>query len=340
MKKIILYLLLISINISTAQECTPASIWHEFAKKGGLERNAILPSFILDIVRDEKQNQAIPPKTDSISRVTTYNVHGFKDSFKKKDYQQILTVIKDINPDILLLQEVIFFAGNSINNDFEKMGYTYQTFMPMQPNFGNMIFSKYPFTQKPFKKTYAIDIEDKHKGDKHNFINTVIRLPDGNTISVYATHLDKPRASDNRQLEETKDLISFVIKNDKNSNILLAADWNAVRERDFDYAIDGKSAWEIYSNNFITLQKGPKKLLAVPTDALAHIEQHGFQDCFTRAALPVPKYSCWNGTMVDFIFCSRDWNLPIAGAYIYFTPASDHLPVIMDIELKAIKAKL
>ena len=104
--------------------------------------------------------------------------------------------------------------------------------------------------------------------------------------------------------------------------------------------------------------KSNQMLQHVPTDTLDFIEQQGFQDSFTQAhtktfnrataskataqrdadahaqhaKLSNPTYTVWTGTVVDFIFCSPEWNLPVE-SYIYYSTASDHLPVIMDIIL-------
>jgi endonuclease/exonuclease/phosphatase family metal-dependent hydrolase len=47
----------------------------------------------------------------------------------------------------------------------------------------------------------------------------------------------------------------------------------------------------------------------------------------------LPKYTCWVGTPVDYIFAGRALHGKVSGAYVYYTLASDHLPLIADFDI-------
>lgn len=331
------------------QQYHPASIWEKYAQEGTLDRKAIAPLFIKDCVRDSTQNAYIPVNNPGLARIATYNVHFWTDSLRKRSYEDILNVITSIDADILMLQEVRLFStkeAQKIKNDFESIGYMFQVFMPMKnwskkegDGFGNMLLSKYRFLQLPIKKVYDVD---QNKGEERNFINVVIKLPDNNILSVYGTHLDVWDGSGVIREQEVQELIAAA-KKDTNANIVLAADWNAIRDRDYQYQVAGNLVWDLQTDIFMQREGLSLKLKGIPTRALSYIEESGFRDCFTRAGLVGPKYTVWTGTVVDFLFCSPLWSLPISGSYLYFSAASDHLPVIMDIKLNLkanLKAKL
>ncbi|MCX5925633.1 MAG: ankyrin repeat domain-containing protein [Candidatus Dependentiae bacterium] len=326
----------------------PANIWEKYAQQlSGGERvlldAAIMQNlFISDCARDQEQNKYIPEKDKAIARVATYNVHKWLDPKNKDNYQGILDTIKAINADVLVLQEVVFSGGNNLLADFKRLGYEYQVFMDMGNGLHNMIVSKYPFVQEPIKKVYKVD-QDSELREKRNFINTRVQLPDGNTLSVYGTHLDVWDESGKKREEEVKELLTAAGA-DESKNILLAADWNAVRKKDYQYKVKLQtepqsaaataadiSAWDLLGANFKV--RNPKISL-IPTDALDAIEKNEFQDSFRMAKVVVnPTYTVWTGTVVDFIFCAPTWQLPVDGSYLYYSSASDHVPVMMDIEL-------
>ncbi|MCX5925632.1 MAG: ankyrin repeat domain-containing protein [Candidatus Dependentiae bacterium] len=330
------------------QSYKPASIWAEYALLSEQKKSVTKASqemqdlFMQDCDRDQKQNGYIPEKDRSIARVATYNVHKWRNPKNKRNYKGILDTIKAINADVLVLQEVVFPDGNTCAADFKELGYEYQVSKDTGNTLHNMIVSKYPFIQEPIKKVYTVD-QDSRDLEKRNFINTRVQLPDGNTLSVYGTHLDVRDASGKKREEEVKELLAAAGA-DESKNILLAADWNAERKKDYQYtfrsqakpqsaaaAVDDKLVWDLLGANFKV--RNPE-LGAIPTGALDAIETKGFQDSFTRAKVPVnPTYTVWTGTVVDFIFCAPTWQLPVDGSYVYYSSASDHVPVMMDIEL-------
>ncbi|MCX5925630.1 MAG: ankyrin repeat domain-containing protein [Candidatus Dependentiae bacterium] len=329
-----------------------ASIWEHYAQrlstgqKIELDENSMQDLFISDCARDAEQNKRISKKDTSIARLATYNVHKWLDPKGTPNYQGILDTIKAINADVLVLQEVIFTRASICAADFQKLGYNHQVSMDTGNGLHNMIVSKYPFVQEPIKKVYKVD-QDSELREKRNFINTRVQLPDGNTISVYGTHLDVWDESGVKRTQEVKELLT-VAGVDGSTNILLAADWNAVRKKDYQYmvrsqvgpqgaaaaAVHGNLVWDLLGANFKARNRG---ILSVPTSALDAIETKGFQDSFTLANIVNPTYTVWTGTLVDFIFCAPTWQLPVAGSYVYFSSASDHVPVIMDIRVNKLK---
>ncbi|HEV2601992.1 MAG TPA: ankyrin repeat domain-containing protein [Candidatus Babeliales bacterium] len=318
---------------------SPATIWQEYAARGDVTPARKESLFMEDCARNAVRNMRIPKKHSNVIRIATYNVHFWTNLLKRGSYNQILETIKAINADVLLLQEVRLFDEQKIHRDFSSMDYKYPAFMPMQllgnDPFGNMIFSKYPFVGEPFKKVYA---SNKNVGGVRNFINAIIQLPDGDMLSVYDTHLDVHDATGVTRMQQVRELVEHAQRDSNNPNVLLAGDWNAVREKDYQYEVAGKSVWQMQTEQFLKRAGAKLGLKKIPTDALEYVEGNGFNDCFTLANATAPWYTVWAGTVVDFIFCAKTWNLPIVGSYVYFSAASDHLPVIMDVRMAKTKS--
>ncbi len=138
------------------------------------------------------------------------------------------------------------------------------------------------------------------------------------------THFDVFDNSGKTRLEQAKELITAIQKN-KNPNILIAADFNSVRSKDYQYSVGGENVWDLLKADNL-VRNDP-----TPTDLLEFIEAKNFKDSFTFANLKSPKFTTWNGTTIDFIYLSKDWSLPV-NAYVFYSSASDHLPVIVDVK--------
>ncbi|HEV2601990.1 MAG TPA: ankyrin repeat domain-containing protein [Candidatus Babeliales bacterium] len=319
------------------KEYRPATIWQEYGDGKTVTKQDMRALYFKDCARDAIYNARIPEKTARVVRIATYNVHLWKDLSGNHAYQDILEVIAQIQADVLVLQEVLMFDEAQIKKDLAGLGYVYPpTFAPMDQiggvQFGTMIVSKYPFVQPPSRIVYAAN----NQREKRNFINAKIRVSGDSIVSVYGTHLDvRDETGKTRELQ-VRELLEHVQK-DEHDNIVLAGDWNAVRRSDYEYEVAGKSVWDMQTEQFLKRVEGRFELHEIPTNALQDIERNNFKDCFTAAGIAGPKYTVWSGTEVDFIFCAQKWNLSIDGCYLYFSAASDHLPVIMDVRIAKTK---
>jgi endonuclease/exonuclease/phosphatase family metal-dependent hydrolase len=247
-------------------------------------------------------HQGIPKKTSGILRIATYNVHGWRSPLKKfsdtigTDFEAIYTTIKAIDADVLLLQEVVF-RPKQTSEVFSKLGYPYHSFCYGNPgggDFGNMIVSKVPFAKDPIKHNFVSKSKPHHRC--YVKVEFDLKKYGARNLVIYDTHLEVK--SGKQRFAEVKQLVSLIHTHDKGKNVLIGADWNAPR---------GKPS-------------------------LTHLEKNGFTDCFHLAKLPEPKFTHWTSQNLDRLYL-WNWYLPIAGCYVYYSAASDHLPVIMDIAL-------
>ena len=321
------------------QAHAPSSIWTKVAKnKPYPDRKAKIQCFIDDCKNLEPLKKSISSHTfdDGICRIATYNVHYWTDAWTGGDqaanFDGILEVIKNINADILILQEVNWDESewNSLTNSeiiqkFEALGYKYNIFGEAAhiygAPFGNVIFSKYPF-KKSFSEKYNIIVN----GEDRSYIYSLIELSPKNSISIFGTHLDVFDESGSVRKQQIEILTKKIDELKIDKNVLIAADFNEVRESDYQYDVEGKSVWEMLKAD--NLQRHDP----TPVTVADHLVKSGYIDCFSKANILPPKFTVWSGSMVDFIYL-KNWNLDIVGCYAYYNAASDHIPVIMDVKI-------
>jgi len=314
------------------QTMPPASLWARMAHDSNVKRFDMRQSFIDDCALYAHENNLIPQhkKNNETVRIATYNVHSWYDCKGKNNFEGVMSVIKDINADILILQEVSLFDWKKIKKTCESLGYYcskslfVHTMYYYLHSFGNMIVSKYPLAQEPIQKTF--DADKKMFGDTRGYVKIVVDLPHQKKIKIYGTHLDVYDNTESLRTKEIQELIEDIgIGIDP---CIIAGDFNAVRASDYQYEMDGKSVWQMVKDNHkqrTGIERG--------TQALQLLADNNFQDCFTKNSQTSPKFSVWSGVLVDFIWLNTFWNFPLAGCYVYYTAASDHLPIIMDVKV-------
>ncbi|MCX5921745.1 MAG: endonuclease/exonuclease/phosphatase family protein [Candidatus Dependentiae bacterium] len=311
----------------------PASMWQKLAQGQSMSRYELIESFINDCRMYANENKAIPrhETNNKTVRVATYNVHAWKDSHNNKNFDGMMRVIQDINADILVLQEVSVFNQSIMQKAFENLGYICNESLFAQAAnhygcpFGNMIVSKYPLVQEPVKKTFEAD--KKLIGERRCYVKTEIDLPHQKKVTIYGTHLDVYDETEKLRTKEIQELVDTIAQ--QSGPCIIAADCNAVRACDYQYTVgNNKCVWDL-------LNDMNKKRLRIdtPVQALKALESNYFKDCFTKNNQQGPKCTVWSGTVVDFMWLNKQWNLPIAGCYTYYSAASDHMPVIMDFNI-------
>lgn len=346
-----LFLTTSSTYTTPLQNYEPATFWTLYARQGYQHGNDLEnrlqrgPLFIKDMLRWAPENKHIPrhsfnKSSPSTIRIATYNVRFWTDPLNNPNVEAILNVIKTINADILILQESLWDANvlqnygvDNLPVRFQKLGYIYgglntlsRIWAPNFKNYGTVIFSKFPLTQI-FSDSYKSPLQSPKK---QGYSHASVMLPN-TTISVYGTHLfvesisDEPSKAEDVRLEQLRQLTEIIAK-DPSPNAFIAADCNAVRKKDFNYNINGISAWELADQDFIGYVG-----IHRPTHALQHLLSKGFKNSFDLYGISNPKVTTWAGIPVDHIFLSPTWKLPIQGSYLFFDAASDHSPIICDV---------
>lgn len=338
------------------QEMQDSSIWGKLEAGTRLDRDAKITCFMSDSEESMAQNALIPirEKNDGLFRIATYNINSFSGATGKLkgdvQFPAIVEVIKNIDADVLILQEAEGVAEALKHFDPNKyrfgvikgLGYEYSESIKTGtwPGFfGNFIFSKYPFVANSALKKFDMQYirpGQTEPGENRAYINVIIQFQNNKTISIYGTHLDVEDESGVVRKKQIDELVAVAHK-DKYDNVLIAADFNEVRRQDYSDKI-----WDLMvKDRQSQVSENWPNGWPTPTSVADTLKANNFVDCFSYGKFVAPKFTVWSGTVVDFIYLrSNGWNLPVKGSYTYFSSASDHLPVIMDIEVGAAAAKV
>lgn len=258
-------------------------------------------------------NDKIKPHTsikkNNALRVMSFNVHKFSDAKRKPTATQMLEIFYTTNPDVLVFQEAEL--ENPVVLELKKRGYIHTVFggIDSKSSFGNLLLSRYPLKRNSVH--YFKSNDDIKMGRTRSFIKAELDLSAFNkkNLVIYGTHLaiytqvpgyTKANIEPDNQIRllEVKEIVAMIQKENAQKNVLLAGDFN------HDYS----STVEQYLND------------------------HNFKDCFETRGISHFFTSIY-GHIVDFIK-TKFIDLYASGCYVYFTTASDHLPLIMDVELK------
>ncbi len=311
MKKLLSIILVVhTLNPAMPQKMPKTRIarFADVHNTGVLDKGMAFDLFRKEIKSAAEENEKIPKKDNSIFRIMSYNVHFWQNpEATQSALKNMMHVIATVNPDILILQEVSpnegfaqgkYFLNSRAFNELQKLGFTdFSACNTVQSGwFGNVIASKKSLLDK---NRFAFVGQRENSLENRCYSLAQTRLSTGDDLYVYGTHLEV-RDNGTIRLAQVSEIIQRIQWELPNSNVLLAADFNATRS----------------------------------SGAIQLLQQNGYQDCFTYMGWHAPTFTSWAGTEIDFIFLSPKWDLPLAGCYVYFDAASDHLPVIMDIELQ------
>jgi len=267
--------------------------------------NKLLPMDYLDFPTEQ-----IFPKKEGTLRVMTYNVHSFTNRQHQHKIEQIISLIKKINPDILGLQEVndIIPPYSSHSYFSEKMiDFGYQ--VHYSKNRTNMVLSKYPFTCVEINLSPDKFIRERRNGLICNFPN----FPD---FQFALTHFD---VFDNTGITR-KNQAKLLIQNITTKRSIIAGDLNSLRRNDYTDEEFDQIVKADHNRNVVTV-----------FDAIPIIESNGWVDSFHNQS--PPNISVWSKRRVDYVFCK---NVPSIYSDVVHRTFSDHYPVYADVELEQI----
>jgi exodeoxyribonuclease-3 len=256
-------------------------------------------------------------------KIISWNVNSVRARINNiKDY------IKDSNPDILMLQEIKTQNENFPNEEFKSLGYKSYVFGQKSYN-GVAIISKYEldnvsnsFIKDELKQSRVITAELKLKKKKIELIN--IYVPNGNPVDTEKYEYKKNWLK--------RFIINISKKIKKNSNILIAGDFNIIPEEidvhDFNrYKNDALGKLEI--------RKKYRELINI-----------GFKDIYRIKNKTKQEYTFWDyfagswqknyGMRIDHFLLSNSLIENIKSININRKPRSkekpsDHTPIELEI---------
>lgn len=135
-------------------------------------------------------------------------------------------------------------------------------------------------------------------GYQRIMIEAELALENNGKLALFAGHWQN---ADNKAREMQARMTIDHIKRNGSASFIFGADFNAVYSSE---AIQTLASSGLLKNSFDVLQW-----------------QH-------------PNVTCWSGREIDFIWVSNEIEKHVVGTYLYYTLSSDHLPIIMDLDLQ------
>lgn len=229
-----------------------------------------------------------------VIKIVTFNIHHGTDINNQPSLTEIYNLLKQINPDIINLQEVDMLRPQTNQQNqaiilAQKLGMRY-VYGPVreyaQGSYGNAILSRYAITS-----SRNIILEDTK--DIRYCLQADIRIHN-QTISVFNTHLGLSQPARYNHLADI--ILPDILR--VNNPAILAGDFNAPPSKPEIIMI----------TNFLT-------------------------DTFTKnSGNQVNTFSAHNPTArIDYIFVNK--YITTLDYYIIDTDVSDHLPVVAKVEI-------
>ena len=233
-------------------------------------------------------------------RVMTYNIHVGVGMDKKLDLQRIADVISREKPDLVGLQEVDRGVKRTEGKDeiaeLATMTGMHFAFAPNLDYQGGK-YGVAILSRLPIKRTEHRMFENKREAERRGALKTEIDV-NGKTITFVTTHLDYQFADG--RLFETEQLLKFL--DGVKGPLIVVADLNDVPEG---------SAYQLMRTLFDD----------------AWITSRAAGDGFSYPAdKPVKR--------IDHIFYRTDQRVRAKKAWVVETLASDHVPVVAELEIK------
>jgi len=236
----------------------------------------------------------------------------------KEKIKNVLETIKELQPDIICIQEAtqespfnnhidtIKFIADKLS--FYRIFAPGQKFMPEGNITGNAIISKYPL------KEIEIGILQEQKKELNDntpegrsYVKAKVILPKSKTVTIVTTHMTfTPFFKDNSEkIEENKKIIKF-LKNQEDS-LIFTGDFNSPPTSNI-----------ITELNKFMKNAGPDFNQKTLTTKLP-FKYRGFEET---------EFLKWR---LDYIFTSKEVN--VNSSKIIETKFSDHLPILAELEI-------
>jgi len=263
-----------------------------------------------------------------ISRLVTWNVHSWVTPGESKNsFPNFLKVIQDLHPDILLLQEnnrpTDQLLTQLVTKDGQQM-FFFAADCKTTEGLSNVILSRYAFSTK---RGFPFAQMGSYPAKKRCFTTVQFNDALGNAcLQVVSTHLAIYTGPGGFRGKDTS------------TNKTIRAEEAKVILRSLDRANTDLGSG--FSDNCAKIVAGDFND-DYQSQAVQTFVSQGWQDVFHTALegsdQDLPKWSSKNpNNRIDFILYDKasnvQWRNRIKGCYVYYTDASDHLPLVMDFK--------
>jgi endonuclease/exonuclease/phosphatase family metal-dependent hydrolase len=239
-----------------------------------------------------------------VLRVMTYNIHHGVGIDGKLDLERIAALIKQERADIVALQEVDRNVPRSGKQDIAArlgeltdMRHVFGKNIDLDGGeYGNAILSRFPISEHRHTR-YRISVA----GEQRGLLEATITVSASRELLVLCTHLDFKK-EDEERLANVAEAMSRLAARQRKLPVILCGDFNAP---------PGSPAYKAVLEHLADCWQ------------LAG-EGHGF-------TIPVQ----FPAARIDYLFIDKQSPLKPHKAWVPRSTASDHLPVVVEFELRA-----
>lgn len=309
------------------QTMHPSSGWH-CLENGWLDSiQDLLNTFLQDTEKHATENKYIPLKKQDMLRVLTFNVCMWHTIKKDPNFKEIGQLINSLDPDIIILQEVVDWERT--RDYYVSCGYDplAPACITKSPPHGPAIFAKNCTVTYIQNSIFNAQMNPQRE-------LSYVRLDadfHGVPLTIYGTHLEVDQIRTGYSNEDIrKQQLQEIIADSTqlaHTNIIIAGDFNTVREKDYRDLKDRSDVWLLVKKAYASVN------IELEPTALDYLAEERYCTSFELLNWQGPKYTNWASRVLDFIFMSPGWTLPVVGSYVYYTDLSDHLPIIADFKV-------
>ncbi|CAE6916057.1 unnamed protein product [Symbiodinium sp. CCMP2592] len=207
---------------------------------------------------------------------------------------------------------------------------------------GNAVLSRHPLEH------VTTAMLDRNRADE-NRTAAVVRLRHNNELlTVVSTHLDvwaEMRGYFGMAEGEAIRLLEFEALHEatkEDQNVIVLGDFNAPSQLQASCSSRHEEALRLIDR--LSVQRDPKALRhflprespRIPEEmtALGFAQKLGYRHAWQHLPVPcAPLYSHWSGQLIDHCLLRGDAKIRISHFDVFHTDASDHLPLVIDLEI-------
>lgn len=244
-------------------------------------------------------NKYIPASSAKQVRIMQWNTHMLLDLAEKTSkVDDFIEDIKTVDPDILVMEEIPLKTE-------ERMEQFEQRLMSLGYLHQAVRYSREEGAQLGIMiaSRYPIpSVQYFELGFKRILIDASIKLGDFDYIHVLGTHLEVTDAVTRR--DQAAFIADYLFKSGNfRGNFVLVGDFN-----------------------------GPYTGIEIEP-----LKDANHKEAFRSLGWAHPEYTCWSGAEIDFMFVGEETEKKLLGAYVFHSPTSDHLPLLLDLRRDAEK---
>jgi endonuclease/exonuclease/phosphatase family metal-dependent hydrolase len=237
-------------------------------------------------------NNEVPGVCDGSVRIATYNIHRHMGLHDSgSNIQAVRADLIKFTPTAIVFEEVVSDVEKPLRKQFDQM------LESLGYKYRELFASGSSLGNMIASKIPLTFIARENLGSQRGVIAASLEVG-SHKIAVLGTHLEVSSSVIRQQ--QARQIVNFLKKYiiGKFDRYILVGDMNSGwRSPEVQTFANSKTLWEAFSS-----------VSAIP-----------------------PKYTCWAGTAIDFVFVSPILSGELYGAYVYHTTSSDHLPVMIDV---------